>query len=104
MSFFERPDPRLASSADAPATIVVIRTIGRHAVALIICCVIAAAAYAGDVAYGLHGVSRTSGVIAVHGPSSVVTIVRDGRDVPHVRARNDWDLYFGEGYAQGSDR
>jgi penicillin amidase len=104
MSFFERPDPRLASSADPPAAMAVVRTIGRHAVALIICCVIAAAVYAGDVAYGLHGVSRTSGVMAVRGPSSIVTIVRDDRDVAHVRARNDSDVYFGEGYAQGSDR
>jgi hypothetical protein len=104
MSFFERPDPRIASSADQPAAIAVIRTIGRHAIALIICCVISLAIYAVDVAYGLHGVSRTGGVIAVRGLSSVVTIVRDDRDVPHVRARDDWDMYFGEGYAQGSDR
>jgi penicillin amidase len=104
MSFFERPDPRIASSADQPAAIAVIRTIGRHAIALIICCVISLAIYAVDVAYGLHGISRTGGVIAVRGLSSVVTIVRDDRDVPHVRARDDWDMYFGEGYAQGSDR
>jgi penicillin amidase len=82
----------------------VIRTLGRHVVAFVVCGVAAVAVYAGDVAYGLHGVSRTSGVVAVRGTSSVVTIVRDDRDVPHVRARNDWDVYFGEGYAQGSDR
>jgi penicillin G amidase len=104
MSFFERPDPRLASSADPPAAIAVIRAIGRNVVALVICCAIAVAIYAGDVAYGLHGVSRTSGVVTVRGPSSVVTIVRDDRDVPHVRAHDDWDMYFGDGYAQGSDR
>ena len=33
-----------------------------------------------------------------------VSIVRDERGIPHVRAQNEHDLFFAEGYLQGSDR
>lgn len=33
-----------------------------------------------------------------------VTIARDARDVPHIRAGSVHDLFFAEGYAMGSDR
>jgi penicillin G amidase len=39
--------------------------------------------------------------IPVDGP---VTIARDGRDVPHIRAGSVHDLFVAEGYAMGSDR
>jgi acyl-homoserine lactone acylase PvdQ len=31
-------------------------------------------------------------------------IVRDKRGVPHIKADNAWDLFFGFGYAQAQDR
>jgi penicillin amidase len=37
----------------------------------------------------------------VHAP---VTIARDGRGIPHIRAASERDAYFAEGYAQGTDR
>jgi penicillin amidase len=39
--------------------------------------------------------------LAVDAP---VTIARDGRGVPHIRAATDHDLYFAEGYAMAQDR
>lgn len=39
--------------------------------------------------------------LALDGP---VTIARDARGVPHIRAGTDHDLYFAEGYAMAQDR
>jgi penicillin amidase len=33
-----------------------------------------------------------------------VRVARDARGIPHVRAQNEHDLYFAEGYLQGTDR
>ncbi len=68
------------------------------------CIVAVAAAYVVNVAIGLRVAAPTSGRIAVRGLYDAVAIVRDRRDVPHIRARNDHDLYFAEGFVQGSDR
>ena len=38
------------------------------------------------------------------GISAPVQIVRDARDIPHITARSDRDLFFAQGYAEGSDR
>lgn len=46
-------------------------------------------------------VSGTRAGIPVDGP---VTIARDARDVPHIRAGSVHDLFVAEGYAMGSDR
>ena len=46
----------------------------------------------------------TRGSIVAAGLHAPVTIERDGRDIPHIRAANEHDLYFAEGYVQGSDR
>ncbi len=57
------------------------------------------------VALGVHdGEAEPSGTIAGTGVREIVTVTRDGRGIPHVRARNEHDLYFAEGYLQGSDR
>ena len=61
--------------------------------------------YGGRVAWsarnGVAGVDGTRTGIPVDGP---VTIARDGRGVPHVRAGSLHDLMVAEGYAIGSDR
>lgn len=62
------------------------------------------AAYAINAGGGLHAAAQTSGSIAVRGLHAPVSIVRDGRDIPHIRASTLRDLYFAEGFAQGSDR
>ena len=104
MSFFERPDPRLIQSADPTPAGAVIAVLRRHAVGLSICVAALAGAYAGNVAMGLREAAAMRGTIVVPGLSAPATIVRDRRDVPHISAATDRDLYFAEGYAQGSDR
>ena len=61
--------------------------------------------YVGRVAFAAHGavasVDGTRAGMPVDGP---VTIARDARGVPHVRAGSVHDLLVAEGYALGSDR
>ncbi len=60
--------------------------------------------YAVNVALGMREAAATRGSIVAAGLYDRVTIVRDGRDVPHIRAANAHDLYFAQGYVEGSDR
>lgn len=53
---------------------------------------------------GLRSVARTGGTLTLSGLSAPVTIARDGRDIPHIRAANLHDLFFAQGFAEGSDR
>ncbi len=63
------------------------------------------AVYAVRVAVGTHaGVARVDGTqhgVPVDGP---VTIARDQRGVPHIRAGSVHDLFVAEGFAMASDR
>ncbi len=104
MSFFERPDPRLRQSADPTPAGAVIGALRRDAIGLGLCFAALAAAYAANVAGGLHEAARTRGSIVFPQLIAPARIVRDRRDVPHIIAADDRDLYFAEGYAQGSDR
>jgi penicillin amidase len=104
MNLFERPDPRLAESADPTPVVALLRAARRHVIALAACAIFAVAVYAGDIVYALHAPAATAGTVRLHGITTGVTIVRDGRDIPHVRAGSTADALFGEGYAQGSDR
>ncbi len=104
MGFFEKPDPRLIESADpAPATAVG-RALKRQAVALALCFAALLCAYAANVALGLHAFATTRGTIGARGLYQPVAIVRDARDVPHIRAANDHDLFYAQGYVEASDR
>ncbi|HEY1881659.1 MAG TPA: penicillin acylase family protein [Candidatus Cybelea sp.] len=104
MGFFERPDPRLAQTAD-PALIGALgRTLRRHALAFAVCAATLLFAYGVNLAIGLHNTATTHGRIVAGGLWATVTVVRDRRDIPHIRARNEHDLYFAEGYVEGSDR
>ncbi|MGA8476161.1 MAG: penicillin acylase family protein [Candidatus Cybelea sp.] len=104
MSFFERPDPRLIQSAAPAPLVAVVHALTRHGLALGICAVAIAFAYAANVEIGLRSAAATHGNLVERGLNDSVTILRDRRDVPHISARNDHDLYFAEGYVQGSDR
>jgi penicillin amidase len=104
VGFFERPDPRLIEIADPTPAGAIGRALRRHGVALVICLAAALGAYAVDVETGLRESAVTRGTITMHGLFDRATIVRDRRDIPHIRARNEHDLYFAEGYAEGSDR
>jgi penicillin amidase len=56
--------------------------------------------YAGVV----NGAAAPEGTLAGLGVREAVSVVRDSRGIPHVRARNEHDLFFTEGFLQGSDR
>jgi penicillin amidase len=104
VGFFERPDPRLTQSADPTPAAAVGRVLGRHAIALALCATAAAGAYAVNLAIGLRAGAATQGTIVTAGLDDSVTVVRDRRDVPHIRAANDHDLFFAQGYVEASDR
>lgn len=60
--------------------------------------------FAGNVLFGMRAVAKTDGTVsglALHEP---VQILRDGRGIPHIIASDDHDLFFAQGYAEGSDR
>lgn len=69
-----------------------------------LCAVAVAAAYAANVAMALRQSADAAGTLRVASLQRPVTIVRDGRDIPHIRASDDRDLFFAEGFAEGSDR
>ncbi len=67
--------------------------------------ILVVAAFAGYAYLGvLAGGAEQTGTIAGLDVRAPVRVVRDARGIPHVRAKNDHDLYFAEGYLQGSDR
>jgi penicillin amidase len=63
---------------------------------------------AGYVAFVLvatkSAVARVDGSLQLGGLHAPVTIARDERGIPHIRARDEHDLFFAQGYAEGSDR
>jgi penicillin amidase len=61
--------------------------------------------YVGYVAFETaHAVARVDGSFEKIGVLAPVTIARDARGIPHIRAANEHDLYFAQGFAEGSDR
>jgi penicillin amidase len=48
--------------------------------------------------------SAAQNSIAIKGLKDQVTIRRDERGIPYIEAKNDEDLYFGQGYATAQDR
>jgi penicillin G amidase len=82
---------------------VVIR-LARHAAALGIVAVALLLTYGLYVAAGFWSATRDSGAIAVTGLQARVTIVRDERDVPHIVATNERDLFYAQGFAEATDR
>ncbi len=65
---------------------------------------IAIAAYAINAFAGMHATAQTSGSLRVAGLRAPVQIVRDDRGIPHILAQNETDLFFAQGFAEGSDR
>jgi penicillin amidase len=60
--------------------------------------------YAAGIVYGFRSAAKVDGRqsgLPLHGP---VQIVRDERFIPHIRAGDEHDLFFAQGYAVGSDR
>jgi penicillin amidase len=76
----------------------------RHATALLLTGAALALVYAADVAWGFRAHATTSGEIVAPSLHARVTIARDARDVPHIVASSPDDLFFAQGFAEGSDR
>jgi penicillin G amidase len=73
--------------------------------ALVALVLLAALIYVLWVVYASHaGVARTGGTETGMPVQAPVTIARDARGVPHIRAASLHDLFVAEGYAMGSDR
>ena len=53
---------------------------------------------------GLHAAAQTGGTLHASGLIAPVQILRDERDIAHIRASNDRDLFYAQGYAEASDR
>ncbi|HTA37986.1 MAG TPA: penicillin acylase family protein [Candidatus Acidoferrales bacterium] len=58
----------------------------------------------GNIVVGMRSSARVDGTVAGLTVRAPVTIARDGRGVPHVTAQNLHDLFYAQGYAEGSDR
>lgn len=80
------------------------RLVVRIAALVVAVALVAVAAYAINAFAGMRVAAQTAGTLQVAGLSAPVEIVRDNRDIPHIRARNDNDLFFAQGFAEGSDR
>ncbi len=81
------------------------RTVARLAAAIVLVTLAVAAFFALNVALGVRTHAQFAGTISglklLRAP---VSILRDDRGVPHIVARNEHDLFFAQGYVEGSDR
>ncbi|MEO9171293.1 MAG: penicillin acylase family protein [Candidatus Baltobacteraceae bacterium] len=82
----------------------VMRRLARHGRALMLACVALATLYVGNVAAGYFTASKSAGTIVEPSLSAPVLIRRDGRDVPHITASSDSDVFFAQGFVEASDR
>jgi penicillin G amidase len=53
---------------------------------------------------GMRAHARVTGTIFGLRLGAPVSVLRDNRGVPHIIAQNDRDLFFAQGYVEGSDR
>lgn len=76
--------------------------IKRFAVLLVCTLVLATAVIPGSTTEA--ALQQQSQTVTLAGIKDSVTITRDERGIPYVSAKNDEDLYFGQGYATAADR
>lgn len=104
MSFFVTKDSRWLECRDPSPAATITAQLRRHALAM--CALVAAVVlwYVANLAAGVTHVATTSGTIVARGLAAPATIARDARGIPHVRAATTHDLFFGQGFAEASDR
>lgn len=54
--------------------------------------------------YLSKSVPQTRGKLEISGLNDEVEVIRDSYGVPHIRASNEYDLFFTQGYVQAQDR
>ncbi len=72
--------------------------------ALVLIVVLILAWFFGNIVVGMHVSGRVDGSVSGLALRAPVSIARDGRGVPHIVAQNEHDLFYAQGYAEGSDR
>ncbi len=80
------------------------KTLFRMLLAVVALIAVVVLFFALNVYAGMHAHARYTGTISGLPLRAPVAILRDDRGVPHIIASNDHDLFFAEGYAEGSDR
>ena len=78
--------------------------ISRLLLAVLVLIVAAVLAYIANAITGMQAAAQTSGTLRAPGLIAPVRIARDDRDIPHIIAANEHDLFFAQGYAEASDR
>ncbi|HTU80678.1 MAG TPA: penicillin acylase family protein [Candidatus Acidoferrales bacterium] len=78
--------------------------LARHGMAAALPAAAGLAFYAAYAIAGLYAPRDAAGALHLRAISAPVEIVRDARDVPHVRAATLHDLYVAQGFVEGSDR
>ncbi|MHB8141817.1 MAG: penicillin acylase family protein, partial [Vulcanimicrobiaceae bacterium] len=80
------------------------RLLTRSILTLFALLALALVVYAGNVLVGMHIAAATSGTLVFPQLRAPVTILRDAADIPHIEAADEHDLFFADGFAEGSDR
>lgn len=104
MSVFVRKDPRVLACREPSWAAAVFAMLWRHIRAAAALLLLAVALYAANVWLGLHAAAQTSGSLDGLPVAAPITIARDARGIPHIRAGNAHDLFFAQGFAEASDR
>jgi penicillin amidase len=81
-----------------------VRTINRLLIIVLAAFCVVLLAFIANVLLGLRAHARVTGTISGLSLRAPVEVLRDDRGVPHVIARNEHDLFFAQGYVEGSDR
>ncbi len=76
----------------------------RIAAAVLLVAVFAILVEVVNIALGMRAHARYTGIVGALPLHAAVSILRDGRGVPHIIASNEHDLFFAQGYAEASDR
>jgi len=83
----------------------ILKRLGLAVLAAALLVVVALSAFAVYLAISFHtAVASIGGTVHIAGLIAPVQITRDERDIPHIAAKNEHDLFLAQGYAEGSDR
>ncbi|MGA8838988.1 MAG: penicillin acylase family protein [Candidatus Aquilonibacter sp.] len=80
------------------------RIVLRSVAIVVVAVVILVALYAGNIFVGMRSTATVNGTIAATGITAPTLILRDARGVPHIRAANEHDAFFAQGYVVAQDR
>jgi penicillin G amidase len=81
-----------------------VRIVTRLLVAALALTALAALGFAANVIAGMRAHPSDTGAVSGLRLRAPVFVLRDDRGVPHILAQNDHDLFFAQGYVEGSDR